>query len=696
MKKTVYLYIVLIFLIPSFGMLFYSGVYVTDKYDTLKNVKHVRENINYVKFSETLLNSLQRERGISSVYVSSGGLTFKDKLILERKATDIAFTEFDNKTKNHTLQDEKNKKHIADIKQLYKNIKIIRKDIDSLNTNYKKLLEKYTALNKLIVNSISFRLLHSNSDTLLNSFSSIVDLIKIKEYSGIERAVLSHIFTDGYSNINGTFEYLINAISIQNIYTEEFILYSNKENSNIFKQHINNTESRINTYRGKVLDIKSFNQNSSYNVNPIEWWDISTNRIDTFGKVIDKITTSTLNKLTVIENDSRLALVFSLIFWIIGFFGLLIALYYLKQLMQIQKDNYKQKTKQKYINDILIKTNELIIYEHTENQLFNEICNVSVKDSNLSLAFVGMIEDNNDIKIVSSSGSAVDYLSQLSLTIDPNHKEKNLGLAGKAILEDRNIIIDNILDDGSSLLHKVAIKYNLHSAAAYPIREFNKTIGVIVLYAKEVNFFDKEIMLIIDKMVNNISFALEKIYYEKIRKDEEEQLVYKAQHDSLTDLPNRFLFMERLDYSIKTKNRTDIKGAVIFIDLDNFKPVNDNFGHHIGDLLLIKVAKILKNTIRQEDTVARLGGDEFVILIDHLNNDTEDQDKKILTEITDKIRSSIEQTHILDGENINISASIGVVLFPEEFKNPTEIIKASDEAMYSSKKSGKNKVIFYN
>ncbi|MEA3498164.1 MAG: diguanylate cyclase [Campylobacterota bacterium] len=698
MKRKIYFYIMLIFLIPSIGMLFYSGIYVLEKYNTLNNVAKITDAIHYVQHSEKLLNSLQKERGMTNIFLSSNGSTFKNKLKSQRENVDLIYSEFKLNTIKYEIKNLKHQEYIKDINIKYDNLSKLRFDIDKLNIQYKDSFKEYTKINNLLINSISYMLTINGSNTLTNNLISLVNIIKTKEHAGIERALLSTIITNKDLASKSLYQNLIKVISIQDMNIKEFLLKSNNNEINIFKNYLTtNITLNIERYRKKLLDNSKIDLNNKFHKeNSTKWWDISTSRVNAFGKVADNITLNILNQLSSIKKDAKIALILSLIFWIIGLIALLIALYYLKLLMEIQKLNYKQIIKQKYINDILIQTNELILYEHTQQELFNEICNNCTKESTLSLAFVGILNENNSIDVVASSGRASKHLSKLTLSANPNSSKKALGLAGKAIIEDKNLIIDDVIYDGSSLFFEVAKKYELHSAAAYPIRKFNKTIGVIVFYAKDVNFFDKDIELLFNRMVTNISFGLEKIYHENVRKEEEVQLVYKAQHDYLTDLPNRFLFIERLNYSIKTKRRNNIKGAVIFIDLDNFKPINDNFGHHVGDLLLIKIANILKTHIRQEDTVARIGGDEFVILIDHLDGvNNEETTQKLLLNISNKIRTAIEKIDSLDNHKIDISASMGVVMFPDIFTTPDEIIKASDSAMYESKNSGKNKVIFY-
>ena len=693
MNKNNYLRILLIFLIPAFGMLYYSGVYVLGKYETLNNMKDITNTIKYIEYAENLLNNLQKERGLTAGFIGSKGLKFEHKLALQRENTDKSYIKFKSLVLTYNIS---NIKHQSNIKQIQINMKKISKYRDwtnKLKIHYTSLFNNYISINNSVIRSISYLISFGNSGQLSNKISSLINIIKAKENAGQERAVISNYLTTKSFYSNSMYEYFIKLIALQDSEIDEFLLKLDSNELKSFQKILTKQiSSEVLICRNRIIN----NHTEKYvNYDSIKWWEISTNRINAFGLVASDIMNNILNQVIKIQNHAINGLIFSLLFWIIGLIALVVTLIYLNQLVKQEELNFEQLAKQKYIYNILSQTNEFIIHEFTEKKLFHDICEVCTKESTLSLAFVGMLDKDKNINIVASSGKASEYLSKLTLSLTPDKTSKVLGLAGRAIVEDKNLIIDDIIYDGSSLFYEVAKEYDLHSAAAYPIRKFNKIVGVIVFYAKNINFFDKDIMLLFDKMVNNISFGLEQIYYKQQKQEENKQLIYKAQHDSLTDLPNRLLFLERLDYSIKTKSRTEIQGAVIFIDLDNFKPVNDNYGHHIGDLLLIKVAKILTSCIRHEDTVARLGGDEFVILIDHIVNTKDKTHKDILISITDKIRVSIEQTHVLEDKNINISASIGVVVFPEEFKSSNEIIKASDEAMYKSKNSGKNKVVFY-
>lgn len=174
-------------------------------------------------------------------------------------------------------------------------------------------------------------------------------------------------------------------------------------------------------------------------------------------------------------------------------------------------------------------------------------------------------------------------------------------------------------------------------------------------------------------------------------KDKEKVLEYQATHDNLTGLPNRLLLTDRIEQAIRKVTRHKIIGGLIFIDLDNFKVINDTLGHDIGDVLLISVAKKMKESIREEDTVSRVGGDEFVILLDNLGS-TKDEARRNIKYLATKIKNALNSIEYIEG-HINISTpSIGITLFNDDSVSVKDLIKQADTAMYEAKKQGKNSI----
>ncbi len=187
------------------------------------------------------------------------------------------------------------------------------------------------------------------------------------------------------------------------------------------------------------------------------------------------------------------------------------------------------------------------------------------------------------------------------------------------------------------------------------------------------------------------------------RKISEEQIRMLAFYDSLTRLPNRRLFNERLEHAMTVSKRSGRYGTVMFMDLDNFKSLNDTHGHEVGDMLLIEVGERLTGCVREMDTVARFGGDEFVIMLTELDIDHGPSVAQAGV-IAEKIRAALEEPFVLvhgnnEGVEIKIehycTASIGVAMFIDHDFTSEEILKHADAAMYHSKETGRNRVSFY-
>ncbi len=170
---------------------------------------------------------------------------------------------------------------------------------------------------------------------------------------------------------------------------------------------------------------------------------------------------------------------------------------------------------------------------------------------------------------------------------------------------------------------------------------------------------------------------------------------HASQHDSLTDLPNRLLLNDRLKQACIAAVRNTHSLAVLFIDLDGFKSVNDQYGHEAGDALLEEVAKRLKATVREEDTVARVGGDEFVILLPKVQTEYSSTLEKQINLVTDKVIKSMNTPFHIGYLVHEISASIGVVIYPSHTQDVQMLVSFADQAMYVSKQKGKNQVQFY-
>ncbi len=209
----------------------------------------------------------------------------------------------------------------------------------------------------------------------------------------------------------------------------------------------------------------------------------------------------------------------------------------------------------------------------------------------------------------------------------------------------------------------------------YDGHNYHETLSIVKLYDDEKNLTNYiGVFSDVSSLVRN-----------------EEEMRYLATHDALTGLPNRYFLTEGLEHAIAIAERNKSSIAVVFLDLDNFKVINDSMGHQVGDEFLIEIAKRLKESVRVSDTVARLGGDEFVILLESI------PDEQNLNELLNKVLKNIRKQFTFENYKFSPSASLGVAFSKLALNcSATNLLRRADLAMYQAKEQGKNKVVFYN
>ena len=212
-----------------------------------------------------------------------------------------------------------------------------------------------------------------------------------------------------------------------------------------------------------------------------------------------------------------------------------------------------------------------------------------------------------------------------------------------------------------------------------PLKIESKIIGSMILQSyTDPNLYSKEDIRLMEFVSQQIATAIE-------RKQIEEKLKFLSLYDSLTRIPNRALFYDRMKQEIAYARRERKKFSLMFLDLDNFKEVNDKFGHDAGDELLQETAKRFNNLLRESDTICRLGGDEFIILLPRLKHPRENTE-----DVIQKIFSAFSEPFKVINDSVNIHLSIGIALYPDDGEREEILIKSADKAMYIAKKEGLN------
>ncbi len=702
-KNRLFFKLISIFTLPVVLILLYGAFLVYQKNEAVKEVQILEDNAVFIKNIKELIFALDKEESIVIKY-------------------------FINKNSELNL-----KKEYKESEEAYKNL---METINILNLNQKVETLDYN-LNRVkeIRNSIS---------------NETIDLSNIYEaYNSTKRDILSSIF---------------------------------------FSKHFKYASSS-NLDMSKIIEFLTFNENTKY----------LKELISTLNEAVEKETHSAKHEIIKDKN-------ISILFFIILLITMSSLFFVLKVIVTKEQDSYLKIKRYKEIYEILSKTNKFLTKTYDKESLYPNICEILSQNEDLKFAFFYDVEDK---QIFAQEGSFKDtILSQATNYKDISHEN----LVSKTVKWQSNIVINSFDDKNLSVFYSESNDLNINSMATFPVKKFDKVVAVMIIYSTKIGFFDKEVELLFDKLVNDISHCLEKIKYEELRvvqeddlrlssysfdvaepmlitdtkgiivrvnqafcsimgyskeellgqnprifktphqdfkfiedmwnsmringfwsgelynkkandeiiplkatinaiknkdgkathylgqyfdigkiKDKEKVLEYQATHDNLTGLPNRLLLTDRIEQAIRKVSRHKIIAGLIFIDLDNFKVVNDTLGHDIGDILLINVAKKMKECIREEDTVSRVGGDEFVVLLDNLGSTKEDARRNIIYLAT-KIKDALNSIKEIDG-HINVSTpSIGITLFNDDSVSVKDLIKQADTAMYEAKKQGKNSI----
>ena len=282
-------------------------------------------------------------------------------------------------------------------------------------------------------------------------------------------------------------------------------------------------------------------------------------------------------------------------------------------------------------------------------------------------------------------GAAPSMAEAYIKAIDGVRIGPKVGSCGTAVYRRAPVIVSNIMSDPLwEEFRGLAAPYGYRSCWSTPILSHEGAVlGVFAMYSRSVREPTAIETRHIEMTTRIAGIAIE-------RKRAEDQIRFLAHHDALTSLPNRSLLKDRLTQAILQTQRHNPWVSVIFIDLDNFKTINDSLGHTAGDELLKIVANRMVACVRATDTVVRLGGDEFVILLVDLPASPDE-----ISAHLDRIRAAIAEPITLDGRSLYVTCSMGVATFPNDGPDPDTLLMNADTAMYKAKDSGRDSVQFY-
>lgn len=246
-------------------------------------------------------------------------------------------------------------------------------------------------------------------------------------------------------------------------------------------------------------------------------------------------------------------------------------------------------------------------------------------------------------------------------------------------------------DDGRKLIHAEDLHIALNDINAYLANKTNTYVSEFRLLCKDGTYkWTLSRGMLVSKTADGKPLRMIGTHTDiTARKESEAQVIRLAHYDQVTNLPNRVLFLDRFEQAIKIAQRTDQKVALIYLDLDHFKEVNDTLGHHMGDILLKETAQRLTTCVRAMDTLARLGGDEFTIILNNIDNQI------TIEHIAQEILNNLAEPFQISNELVYITCSIGISFYPVDGSDVKVLLKNADQAMYAAKQHGRNRYHYF-
>jgi diguanylate cyclase (GGDEF)-like protein len=346
-------------------------------------------------------------------------------------------------------------------------------------------------------------------------------------------------------------------------------------------------------------------------------------------------------------------------------------------------DRERQKDRLSRMFSALSATNEAIMRAKSRTELFQLVCAAAVQGGNFNACAIILAESEEKfLRVMTAAGANAGGL--------PTQWPRGAGVTGIAFDTGKPCISNDYLtDQRSATLQELARNGGPKSGAALPLLKDGIIIGVLLFLADERGVFTPELVQLLERLAENVSFSLANFDRADEKKKADERITYLATHDSLTGLPNRATFSRLLTGQIEDAQRRKRQFALLFIDIDRFKVINDSLGHSAGDRMLLMLGSRLRNSLRAGDVVARLGGDEFVVILGSIS------EREQAARIAHELLSILSRPIQLSSHEWRTTASIGIAMFPADGEDEQALTKNADIAMYLAKEQGKNDVQFY-
>ena len=626
----------IVILLPVIALIYFSYHYISERFDALHKSSAYILSAKIMSSATKLVHNIQLERGYSAGYIITvGSKKYQTKLLSQYKDTDVAYHDF-----------------------LY----FVHLDSGERKAIQKLLLGRNKPKVKRVLSAM-----HEIEGKRAAVQHGTIDISGIIQYySGIDSELLDMIYTLSTlpkgeydtppviyqiqqikENVGLEKAYLFKTLLAENVSSAEkerirvlidrqnALIKRLKENMLLDTTLLYNKTIHAETKQRIAEYRKDFFAGKLGKEDAWEWCKITTQRINELEKLSTEILTANIAKLEKIHCEARRSLYITLLLWILSILSFVVILYLLNRLL---------KNEARLIEDLRVSA--YAFEAHEGMMVVDERGNIL----RVNKAFTHI-----------TGYSSEEVVGKSSTRIFRTDKHSHF-FYGK--------ILKHVHEDG----YWSGEVYNRRkNGEIYPVR---LSITAIRNGGGEATHYIVQFLDITDL------------------KKAEEEAVRQSKQDSLTELPNRKSMLQKLHEELSRAKRHGYYSAFLFLDIDDFKKVNDQYGHAVGDKLLLEVAKRLRHTVREEDYVARLGGDEFCMML--LNLDKRKWRAAIgVNRVCQNIIENIASSYFIDGKKIHIGISIGVKIFPDGSRSVDEIINHADLAMYEAKQNGKNRFVYY-
>jgi diguanylate cyclase (GGDEF)-like protein/PAS domain S-box-containing protein len=685
--------------LPIVGLLFLSIWTIVSHYQTAQAMGNLRKMAELAPTVSALVHELQLERGTAAGFLGAGrsaSLTdptrkaFGMRLPERQAETDRRRHELERVlshyagTRAATVQATYLQPRIDGTRAQFESIEAIRRAITARALSVTEITTYYGATIAELIGIAEAMLLTETAPGLHRTITAYTRLLNLKEQAGQERAVGSAGFAAGHFD-PATHIRFIELINQQRIYLQEFHFYANAEQSEFFEQTLYGID-EAEVMRLRRIALRSREAGSTGGVNATHWFDSMTHKIDRLKLAEDRLAADLINQATALETTAegqvqRIVLLTAILLTLTLSFatglarGIVLPLRRMTEAMQqLAEGNDGAEIRPTNRRD------EIGALTRAARVFREHLIKIAHAEEQIKVA--------QELRI---AATAFESLHGMMVT----DADGRILRVNRAFTEMTGWGAEEVVGKSPSLL-----KSGRHDAAFYA----NMWRQLAVTGAWEGEIWDRrkngeiypkwQTISAVRGADNQITHYVSAFSDISERKEAEQRIHDLAFYDPLTRLPNRRLLLDRLHQALSASARNATYGALLFIDLDNFKSLNDTLGHDMGDLLLIEVAQRLQTSLRGCDTAARLGGDEFVVMLEDLNQNAVDAAAEVET-VGTKILETLNQEYQLAGKPHHSTPSIGVTLFLGQKTSIDDLLKQADLAMYQSKAAGRNAMHFF-